>query len=211
VSFAYFPLFTGDYLRDTRTLSMAGHGCYLMLLMHCWDSKGPLPLDEEEIAAICGARSQEERSTMQRVVAKFFTRMEDGHYNERLQKEIERSEAISRERSEAGRKGYQAKAKQLLSKSQASATNPIPRLSPALGQPTKQKIEVRATRLPADWQLSEEQKNWAVLVHKWDPQHTVRESLKFRDHFHSVPGSKGLKNDWNAAWRNWVRRSSEYA
>jgi len=75
----------------------------------------------------------------------------------------------------------------------------------------KQKLEVRATRLPADWQLSEEQKNWAVLVHKWDPQHTVRESLKFRDHFHSVPGSKGLKNDWNAAWRNWVRRSSEYA
>lgn len=131
MSFAYLPWYTGDYLRDTRALSMAGHGCYLLLLAFCWDSRGPLPLEQEEIAAICGARSQEERATMDRVLGKFFVKMADGWYNERMDMEIAKCNAISGVRSEAGRKGYQAKAKQVLSKSQASATNPNPIPSPA--------------------------------------------------------------------------------
>lgn len=132
MSFAYLPWYTGDYLRDTRALSMAGHGCYLLLIAFCWDSRGPLPLDQEEIAAICGARSQEERATMDRVLAKFFVKMTDGWYNSRLDKEIAKANAISGARSEAGRKGYQAKARQVLSKSQASATTPTTNTIPAL-------------------------------------------------------------------------------
>ena len=63
--------------------------------------------------------------------------MDDGLYNKRMQLEVERSESISRGRSEAGRKGYEAKAKQLPSKSQASAKHvhlspsPSPSLSPS--------------------------------------------------------------------------------
>ena len=48
MSFAYLPLFTGDYLRDTQHLSCSEHGIFLKLLMHCWDQKGPAPLLEEE-------------------------------------------------------------------------------------------------------------------------------------------------------------------
>jgi hypothetical protein len=29
---------------------------------------------------------------------------------------------------------------------------------------------------------------------------------KFRDHWIAQPGSRGLKTDWTATWRNWVRR-----
>jgi hypothetical protein len=50
--------------------------------------------------------------------------MEDGWYNTRMQLEVERAESISRARSTAGRQGYQAKAKQLLSKCLASASTP---------------------------------------------------------------------------------------
>lgn len=121
MSFAYLPFFTGDYFRDTRGLSMAGHGCYFLLLTYCWDSKGPLPLDEEHIAGICNARSQEERTTMLKILSTYFTSMEDGWYNHRMQIEIERSESISRARSVAGRAGYEAKAKHLPSKRQANA------------------------------------------------------------------------------------------
>jgi len=131
LSFAYLPFYTGDYFRDTRGLSMAGHGCYFLLLTYCWDSQGPLPLDDERIAGICEARSQEERNTMGRILATYFVRMDDGWYNERMQREIERCNAISTTRTEAGRRGanermrrmrdIQANAKQVLSKSQASA------------------------------------------------------------------------------------------
>jgi hypothetical protein len=35
------------------------------------------------------------------------------------------------------------------------------------------------------------------------------ESAKFRDYWISVPGQKGCKLDWQATWRNWIRRAAE--
>lgn len=147
MSFAYLPLFTGDYLRDTRHLTPLKHGVFLLALMHCWDSKGPMPLDEQECAGICNCRSADEVEAMRYVLGRFFTRMEDGHYNHRMQKEVERSEQISGARSEAGRKGYEARAKHLPSKSQAIAKqvhlSPSPSPSPSL-PPSPENIEPTA-------------------------------------------------------------------
>lgn len=30
----------------------------------------------------------------------------------------------------------------------------------------------------------------------------------FRDYWIAQPGQKGVKRDWDATWRNWVRRSN---
>ena len=83
---------------------------------------------------MANCRSADEIDSLRYVLERFFTRMEDGWYNHRMQVEIERAENISRERSDAGRKGYQAKAKQLLSKSQASASTPTPTPIPSPGK-----------------------------------------------------------------------------
>lgn len=139
MSFAYLALYTGDYLRDTRHLSMSEHGCYLLLLMHCWDQRGPLPNDERKIAGICNARSGDEIEAMRRVLNEFFTLMEDGWYNARMQAEIERAQAISAARSHAGFKGYEARVKQLPNKRQASASTPPPPPSPP-PSPSPQKL-----------------------------------------------------------------------
>jgi hypothetical protein len=41
--------------------------------------------------------------------------------------------------------------------------------------------------------------------------HRARTELdKFRDHWKQQPGGKGVKLDWNAAWRNWIRRAAEF-
>lgn len=32
---------------------------------------------------------------------------------------------------------------------------------------------------------------------------------KFRDYWAAQPGQKGVKTDWPATWRNWVRRVAE--
>jgi uncharacterized protein YdaU (DUF1376 family) len=138
MSFAFLPFFTGDYLRKTRTLSPAGHGIYVLFLAYCWDTKGPVPLDEQDQAGICNARSADEIETMRRILGRFWVRMDDGWYNKRMQREIERAENVSSKRSEAGRAGYEARAKylrnrsveatakHLVSKSSASASNPHP-------------------------------------------------------------------------------------
>ena len=150
MSFAYLPLFTGDYLRDTRHLTPLRHGVFLLALFHCWDTKGPMPLDEQERAGICNCRSADEIEAMRYILNRYFVRMEDGWYNKRMQSEIERSESISHARSEAGKRGYEARAKRLPSKSQAIAkqVHLSPSPSPSLSPSSKNtKVEASASTL----------------------------------------------------------------
>lgn len=69
----------------------------------------------------------------------------------------------------------------------------------------------RGSRLPKDWTLPAEWQRWAVDAYNVDAQRVFRESLKFRDHFWSVPGVHGVKVDWLATWRKWCRREYEHA
>lgn len=152
MSFAYMPFYTGDYYRDTRHLSMLQHGAYRQLLDHCWDQRGPLPLDLERCYRICGATSKEEQEAVRGVIAEFFVSMDDGHYNKRIQEELERSNAISGKRSDAAHERWRARASikaidavrdasamQMHSKSNASAPSLSPSLSLSLSLTPNQK------------------------------------------------------------------------
>ncbi len=69
----------------------------------------------------------------------------------------------------------------------------------------KEKIKsTRGTRLPDDWVPSAEDYIFAK-GHGKDPD-SVAEA--FRDYWRAVPGAKGVKADWSATWRNWIRRDS---
>jgi len=226
MSFAYLPWYTGDYLRDTRHLTPLKHGVYLLLLAYCWDARGPLPLDEQDCAGIANCRSADEVEALRYILERYFVKMDDGHYNRRIQKEIERACNISAIRSKAGILGYQAKAKQLLSKSQASASR--------LGQAIQGKVittrsdasvsvvplsqdsishserrAARASRLPDDWKLPETWKTWALACQpSWGEGQVNLAAAQFRDYWIAKAGKDGAKLDWLATWRNWIRREA---
>jgi uncharacterized protein YdaU (DUF1376 family) len=138
MSFAYMPFYTGDYYRDTRHLSLLQHGAYRLLLDHCWDQRGPLPMEIEKCFRICGAVSKEEQDSVRSIVAEFFVAMPDGHYNTRMQQELERANLISGKRAGAAHARWKAReslkaiaahnanAMQVHSNSIASATSPSP-------------------------------------------------------------------------------------
>lgn len=66
--------------------------------------------------------------------------------------------------------------------------------------------EKRGTRLPDDWQPDDA----TFGVHELgSAEASARELEKFRDHWKQKAGDAGKKLDWNAAWRNWCRRSLE--
>src|ERR1700674_3019784 len=111
MSFSYMALFTGDYLRDTRHLTPMRHGIYLLLLMHCWDQKGPLPLEQQECAGIANCRSHDEVDGLQYILAKYFVKMDDGWYQKRMQEEIVKAEIIAKGRSKAGKIGAVVRAR----------------------------------------------------------------------------------------------------
>lgn len=67
----------------------------------------------------------------------------------------------------------------------------------------KQKRDATASRLPADWEPSDEDVTFCVSERKdLDPKGVAD---RFRDYWHAQPGQKGRKIDWSATWRNWVR------
>ena len=67
----------------------------------------------------------------------------------------------------------------------------------------------RAARLPVGWTPTTQ--DLAVADQLLGEPKARSELEKFRDHWAQQPGQRGVKLDWNAAWRNWARRAAEYA
>lgn len=66
----------------------------------------------------------------------------------------------------------------------------------------------RGTFLAEDWQPADEP--WRFAVDTLGSVDRARQQLaSFRDYWRGRAGAAGRKRDWDATWRNWVRRSSE--
>ncbi len=67
--------------------------------------------------------------------------------------------------------------------------------------------QARGTRLPLVMQLPDDWLSFAQQTRKWERPTVEIEFQTFLDYWHAQPGSKGVKLDWLATWRNWCRRS----
>ncbi|SIO58334.1 Helix-turn-helix domain-containing protein [Paraburkholderia phenazinium] len=74
------------------------------------------------------------------------------------------------------------------------------------------KASARGARLPKDWILSRSLGLWAATEQPtWTPEHIRKVAAAFKDHWIAQPGVKGRKTDWDATWRNWVRKEGPMA
>lgn len=71
---------------------------------------------------------------------------------------------------------------------------------------SKNPSNARGTRLTSAWQPSQAEIDFALNT-GWTREHVEIEVAKFRDYWVAQPGQKGVKLDWPATWRNWVRRN----
>lgn len=83
-----------------------------------------------------------------------------------------------------------------------------PESAPPQPSPAKPPKTPTATRLPADWRLPRAWGEWALSER---PDMTAddvrREAETFADYWRAKAGADARKLDWQATWRNWVRRS----
>lgn len=84
---------------------------------------------------------------------------------------------------------------------------PTPAPAPTPTPERKEGAASRGTRLPADFTITPAMRTWAT-------EHTPGLNLdiateEFADYWRAVPGSKGVKLDWTATWRNDMRRKAE--
>jgi len=69
----------------------------------------------------------------------------------------------------------------------------------------KKEKNKRGSRLAQDWFLSKSMGDWATQER---PDLDVRQvAEQFKDYWVAQAGQKGVKLDWDATWRNWVRNT----
>ena len=66
----------------------------------------------------------------------------------------------------------------------------------------------KGTRIPKDFIPSEATRQ--TIVGEFPHLDIAAEHRKFTDHWLAQPSQKGVKVDWDATWRNWMRRAGEW-
>ena len=86
--------------------------------------------------------------------------------------------------------------------------HPVPsRPVPSRPEQTRASANKRGTRLSPDFIPAEQTR--ATILAECPSVDLMREDAKFVDYWAAQPNSKGIKVDWDATWRNWMRRAGE--
>lgn len=204
----FFKLYIGDYQRDTAHLSVTEHGAYLLMLQHYYATEKPLPTGKA-LHRMLRAQDKAEREAIDAVVAQFWTETEAGLVNGRADAEItkagaqaETNRAIAQAREER-RKALREQHEQSTNRATIDEPNHSQTPDSPSGDKPPQERPRRASRLPPDWALPAEWRDWARTARPdLDP---AKVADRFRDFWVAKAGRDGAKLDWAATWRNWVR------
>lgn len=135
----------------------------------------------------------------------------------REQIEAERAAGAERKRLSRARRNGKAVAESLVNGHSHAEASPDAEVGSQRTDPTRpDPIETtdvvsgprkRGTRLPDEFIPSESSRQ-TILAE--NPSIDMRrEHSKFVDHWTAQPGQRGVKLDWDATWRNWMRRAGE--
>ena len=210
-SFQFYP---SDWLRDTalRSCSTGARGLWIDMIcyMHEGNPYGHLKVGDKVILVDNLARMVGETLD---VVQGWLEELEQaGVYDLTsdgviCSRRMIRDENLRNIRASGGKLGgnpaLKDKGKVNLKVVQEDKQIPTPSSSSSSSSSVVETKQSRGTRLPTDWVPTEEQIQFCKTSREdLDPKSTAD---SFRDFWIAQPGAKGLKLDWNATWRNWVR------
>ncbi len=227
----WLALNIGDYLRDTMDFTTEEHGAYLLLIMAYHMNRGPLPDDDRRLQNIAKISRYKWSKIRQTLATKF--RIENGMWHhKRCDAELRKAADYREKRraqTEAARKAKAAKTNTVTETDTRSTTTTTTtdsslrsESSPSLrsgesapdmfGAETppvdKPKPAKRGTRLCGDWKPPD--KDWLLATQSLGQAEAQRQLETFRDYWVAQPGQRGVKLDWPATWRNWIRRASDF-
>jgi uncharacterized protein YdaU (DUF1376 family) len=199
----YYQFNIGDYQSHTSHLSEIEDLVYRRMLDWYYLHECPIPLDEAEISRQIRMRSHTESIAI--VLREYFERTEDGWIHHRANKEIAKADDKSVKASASAKARWSKKdANALPTLSDSNAThNTLP-----ITQDTEHKTQkkILGKRLANDFSFPLE---WEQFCKETRPElHPTRTFDQFKDYWIAQAGQKGVKLDWFATWRNWVRSTN---
>lgn len=209
----YYKRNIGDYHRKAGRLTMLQHGAYTLIMDSCYDRE-QFPTREQAIDW-CWASTPEEIAAVDFVLSKFFILSGDVFVQGRINDELERyhgnaetNRRIALEREENRRNRARIENEHNTDRARQD-DEPPPNQEPRTTNQepeTKKSSTARGTRLPADWQLTDELKAIAKQIRTdWHDSHVQRIADGFKDYWLAKSGKDATKADWVATWRNWCR------
>ena len=189
----YYQFNIGDYASHTRHLTPLEDVAYRRLLDAYYLQERPLNAGLTTVARQINMREYE--AEVKAVLEEFFELTDAGWVSYRADKEIAHYKAKVEQASRAGKASAQRR-----SNARSTDVQPTNNQEPITTVKAKQS---RGTRLPTDWNPTEEQIAFCKEHRK--ELHPMVVADSFRDYWVAQAGSKGVKLDWDATWRNWVR------
>lgn len=198
----YFQFNIGDYASHTRHLSLHEDLAYRRLLDAYYLREKPFPKEVEAVARLISMSDC--ITDVERVLNEFFQHSKVGWVNKRADEEISRFHKKLATASKAGKASAESKKQRSFNEGSTVVQPTINQEPRTINQEPIIKPTQRGTRLPADSSLSED---WILFCRQERPDLVPSDVYaEFRDYWVAQPGQKGVKTDWDATWRNWVRR-----
>ena len=199
----YYQFHIGDYRSATLHLSNEEDLAYRRLLDMYYDTEKPIPLDISWVAKRIKIPPQVVRD----VLFDMFIKTEDGYINSRCDKEI----AVYKGFSDAGKRGAAKRwgkggdsppiTPLIATNNQEPITN-----NHNIGESPAKKERTKGSRLSTDFELPD---SWTEFCQSERPDLNPRKVFdSFKDYWVAKAGAAGVKLDWTATWRNWVRNQN---
>lgn len=193
----YFQFEIKEWVANTAHLSLEEEAAYLRLICYYYDSERALPHDD---LALIFRKCRVSEELGKGIMLEFFEM--DGTLgawiHKRCDLEIGRYKAKQHQASKAGKASAQRRLNL-----RSTDVQPIINHKSII----KESISRRGTRLDQDWSLPKEWEIWAQAERPDLNAQKVSES--FKDYWIAKAGQAGVKLNWQATWRNWVRSQKQ--
>lgn len=221
----YYQFHIGDYAQATAHLTPLEDIAYRRLLDLYYSLESPIPCD----ISLVSRKIRLEKEPVEQVLNEFFVLTNDGYRHHRCDAELDAiySKSGKARKSAEMRWERHRNANAMRTHTERNANgmlpithNPIPitKNKPISEQAVEVSIlppatpsaatnSARGTRLPADWKLPKAWGEWAMQENSgWSDDDVRRCADKFHNHWIAATGRTATKANWQATWRNWVRK-----
>ena len=197
----YYQFQIAEYQIHTRHLTPIQDVCYRRLLDWQYLHEKPIPTDPVIIARL--TMLNECLTDVEQVLNEFFKQTKDGWINVRAYTEIELYNDKISKASIAGK----ASAARRKSGIKQTLNDRLTTVQPIKNKELLITNNIKGSRLPNSWVAPREYLDFCLNERPdLDP---FKISIMFKDYWCGLAGSKAVKADWFATWRNWVRRQEK--
>ena len=204
----YYSFHIGDYRAATAHLTNEEDLAYRRLLDWYYDTESPISLKDTDVIA---RRLRMHVSIVERVLLDMFSKDDHGNFrNKRADQEIRSFHEKLEQASKAGRASAERRRNGRSTDVQSASIEPSTEFNglstnhePITNNHKPKEKKQRGFRLPTDFEMP---KAWEEFAEQERPDLTPKKVFEsFKDYWTAKPGAGGVKLDWFATWRNWIR------